>query len=80
MRPTQHRGGIIAAGYSVTWSGDLADELPTPTRPESSASALVHVDEKALVAERAAARHVAYGRPQITRKLLADVLAGLQRL
>ncbi|MGI8311604.1 hypothetical protein [Saccharopolyspora hattusasensis] len=46
MRPTQHRGGIIAAGSSVTWSGDLADELSTPTRPESSASALVHVDER----------------------------------
>jgi hypothetical protein len=87
VRPPQHRSEIIATGYSVTWTGDLADDLadlPTKRRfilPEIAVADVRTVaDQKVLDAERAAAKHVAHARPPITRKLLADVLAGLRRL
>ncbi|WP_190813116.1 hypothetical protein [Saccharopolyspora pogona] len=71
----------------MTWSGDLADELadlPTKRRftlPKITVpDAPMLADEKAVEAERAVAKHVAYSRPPVTRRLLADALAGSQRL
>ncbi|MEV0050689.1 hypothetical protein AB0H34_09380 [Saccharopolyspora shandongensis] len=85
MAAAKHRRtGIIAAGYTVSWTGDLAAEPPTAslsTLPEiADIDPPTLADEKALDAERAAAKRVARSRPRVTWKLLADVLAGLQRL
>jgi hypothetical protein len=65
-------------GYRTVFAGDLADDLPTKRRfrlPDAMTPAGRPPD-----AERAAAKHVAYSHPRITPELLADVLAGLQRL
>ncbi|MFI0465747.1 hypothetical protein ACH347_16855 [Saccharopolyspora sp. 5N102] len=85
MAAAKHRRtGIIAAGYTVSWIGDLADEPPTDSRstlPEiDGVDPPTLADEKAVDAERAAAKRVAFSHPRVTWKLLVDVIAGLQRL
>ncbi|WP_143060971.1 hypothetical protein [Saccharopolyspora shandongensis] len=81
MAAGKHRHtGIVAAGYRASWTGDLADDvanLPAVGCPETRVGAAPTLaDGKA----RAAEKHIACSPPTITRKLLADVLAGLQRL
>ncbi|WP_190818673.1 hypothetical protein [Saccharopolyspora pogona] len=74
------RTGIVACGYSATWSGDLLAAQQVTHTSITATEVPTIPEQKALDAERAAAEHVAFSRTTVTRKLLVDVLTGLHRL
>lgn len=76
MHTARERTGILYAGYSVSWSGDLADDLALlQAEPERSLA-----ERKAQEAEQAAAMRVFKSRTPVSREVLTELLDALRRL
>jgi hypothetical protein len=73
----------MSPGRTVSWTGDLADELaelPTKRRIPLPGNVFPARPGTSIRAESAVARRSAHSHSPITQQLLADVLDGLYEL
>ncbi|WP_190823614.1 hypothetical protein [Saccharopolyspora pogona] len=73
MHTARERTGILYVGYSVSWSGDLADDLASS-----------QAEPKRSLAERKTPETAALGvlksRTPVSREVLTELLDALHRL